>query len=114
MSWIPENIVLIYISELRQKKIYLRKKNTDKDTAISIKIIPVFGISMPVIIQVGKSSASVNFSNTSVQIVNDTTTMLTGTFNRTGNMSVYGDISVDYISIQGKTSRVGLFNGIAV
>ena len=36
------------------------------------------------------------------------------TFNRTGNMSVYGDITVDYISTQGKITRVGIANGVAV
>jgi hypothetical protein len=29
-------------------------------------------------------------------------------------MSVYGDITVDYISTQGKITRVGIANGVAV
>jgi hypothetical protein len=29
-------------------------------------------------------------------------------------MSVYGDIAVDYISAQGKITRVGIANGVAV
>jgi hypothetical protein len=29
-------------------------------------------------------------------------------------MSVYGDISIDHISPQGKTTRVGALNGIAI
>ena len=36
------------------------------------------------------------------------------TFNRSGNMSVYGDLAVDHISPQGKITRVGIANGIAV
>ena len=36
------------------------------------------------------------------------------TFNRSGNMSVYGDLAVDYISTQGKKIRVGIANGVAV
>jgi hypothetical protein len=35
-------------------------------------------------------------------------------FNRTGNMSVYGDISVDHISEQGKTIRIGIAKGMAI
>jgi hypothetical protein len=29
-------------------------------------------------------------------------------------MSVYGDISVDYVSAQGKTTRVGIAKGVAL
>jgi len=47
-------------------------------------------------------------------MVNDTIPQISMVFNRTGNMSVYGDISVDYISTQGKTTRVGIANGVAV
>jgi hypothetical protein len=35
-------------------------------------------------------------------------------FNRTGNMSVYGDLSIDFVSKQGKVTRVGEVKGIAV
>jgi hypothetical protein len=35
-------------------------------------------------------------------------------FNRTGNMSVYGDISVDYISTQGKVTRIRIAKGMAL
>jgi hypothetical protein len=35
-------------------------------------------------------------------------------FNRSGNMSVYGDLTVDYISPEGKITRVGIANGVAV
>jgi hypothetical protein len=97
-----------------RQKINLSEDKTNKDSGISIKVIPVIGISMPIIIQVGKSTTRVNFSNSSVQIVNDTLTLLKATFNRTGNMSVYGDISVEYISAQGKITQVGLLKGIAV
>jgi hypothetical protein len=36
------------------------------------------------------------------------------TFNRTGNMSVYGDIEVNHISPQGKTTQVGIVRAVAV
>ena len=29
-------------------------------------------------------------------------------------MSVYGDVAVDYISPEGKTTRVGMVNGLAI
>ena len=40
--------------------------------------------------------------------------LFTFNFNRTGNMSVYGDIAVDHISPDGKITRVGIANGVAV
>lgn len=92
----------------------VEEKKPTKDSGISIKIIPVFGISMPIIIQKGESTAKVDFSGVSFQMVKDTMPMLKAIFNRTGNMSVYGDIWVDYISLQGKVTRVGLAKGVAV
>jgi len=35
-------------------------------------------------------------------------------FNRTGNMSVYGDISVYHITWEGKTTLVGSVKGMAI
>jgi hypothetical protein len=93
----------------------LGEENSLKDsTSISVKLIPVYGISIPVIIRVGESTANVNFSGISFVMVNDTLPTLKMTFNRSGNMSVYGDISVEYISPEGKVTRVGEVQGVAV
>jgi hypothetical protein len=45
---------------------------------------------------------------------NDTLPELSMTFNRIGNMSVFGDITVDHVSVKGKITRVGIVSGIAV
>jgi hypothetical protein len=84
------------------------------DSAISIHLIPIFGISIPVIIRVGESITHVNLTDLSVKMAEDTIPILNMTFRRTGNMSVYGDLSVDYTSIYGNTSHVGSVKGIAV
>jgi P pilus assembly chaperone PapD len=83
-------------------------------TTISVKLIPVFGITIPVIIRVGESTMKVSLSDLSFQTVNDTIPQLSMVMNRSGNMSVYGDLAVDYISTQGKITRVGIANGVAV
>ena len=88
-------------------------KNTN-DSTISVHIVPIFGISMPVIIRVGECSAKASLTDVGVQMQKDTVPSLWMTFNRTGNMSLYGDLSVDYISDQGKVTRVGVVRGIAV
>jgi P pilus assembly chaperone PapD len=93
----------------------LGEKEKAKDsTTISVMLTPVFGITIPVIIRVGESTASVTFSDLRFEMANDTTPRFTLVFNRSGNMSVFGDITVDHISIQGKITRVGIANGVAV
>jgi P pilus assembly chaperone PapD len=88
-----------------------KKRDT---TTISVRITPIFGITIPVIIRVGESNARVTLSDFSFKFINDTVPFVVMTFNRIGNMSVYGDIAVDHISPQGKVTRVGIANGVAV
>jgi P pilus assembly chaperone PapD len=91
------------------------KENAVKDTtSISVTLTPVFGITIPVIIRVGDSNTRVTLSDLGFSLTNDTIPSFRFTFNRTGNMSVYGDIAVDYISPEGKITRVGIVNGVAV
>jgi len=83
-------------------------------TKISIKLNPVFGITIPVIIRVGEPSVKINLSNLSFEQVNDTIPRIKLVFNRTGNTSVYGNVIVDHIAPNGQITRVGGANGIAV
>ncbi len=91
----------------------LGEKVVEQD-AISVRLVPIFGVSMPIIIRVGQSNSKVQFSNVSFNIQNDTVPVLKMTFKRQGNMSVYGDVSVEHISLQGKKIRVGTVKGLAV
>lgn len=90
------------------------EEKPEDTTTISVKLIPVFGITIPAIIRVGASNVKVTLSDLSFRTERDTIPMLDMALNRTGNMSVYGDITVDHISPQGKTTRVGAANGVAV
>jgi hypothetical protein len=90
------------------------KEQAIDTTSISVKLTPIFGITIPVIIRVGESNTKVTLSELGFTMVNDTIPSIKLIFNRTGNMSVYGDISVDHISMQGKITRVGIANGVAV
>jgi hypothetical protein len=92
----------------------LGEEEPAKDSGISIRLIPVFGISIPVIIRVGPPNTQVRISGLSVQMAEDTIPILNMTFERIGNMSVYGDISVYYTSASGKTTLAGTAKGIAV
>jgi P pilus assembly chaperone PapD len=93
----------------------LGEKEKAKDTTtISVMLTPVFGITIPAIIRVGESTAKVTISDLGFEMVNDTIPRFSMVFNRTGNMSVFGDLTVDYISTRGKITRVGMANGVAV
>ena len=93
----------------------LGEKEKSKDTTtISVMLTPVFGITIPAIIRVGESTAKVTFSDLGFEMANDTVPRFTLVFNRSGNMSVFGDLTVDHISTLGKITRVGIANGVAV
>ncbi len=83
-------------------------------TTLSVMLTPIFGITIPVIIRVGESDTKVTLSDLAVDFPSGSDPVLRFTFNRTGNMSAYGDIAVDHISPQGVTTRVGIANGVAV
>jgi P pilus assembly chaperone PapD len=93
----------------------LGEKEIAKDTTtISVMLTPVFGITIPAIIRVGESTAKVTISDLGFEMVNDTIPRFSMLFNRSGNMSVFGDLTVDHISTRGKITRVGIANGVAV
>jgi hypothetical protein len=93
----------------------LGESNSSGDTnSISIKLTPIFGISIPVIIRVGEPSVDVSISNLNLYMVNDTIPKLKLVFNRTGNVSVYGNLTVEHISPEGTITNVGVANGIAI
>jgi P pilus assembly chaperone PapD len=97
------------------KIIPLGEEESVKDSsAISVRLTPVFGISIPVIIRIGESDAKVSLSEMAISVTGDGAPRLNLIFNRKGNFSVYGDLVVDHVSLQGKVTRVGVANGIAV
>ena len=93
----------------------LGEKDKAKDSgAISVNVVAVFGISIPVIIRVGESTTAVSINNPLLQYSNDLAPSLKLTFKRTGNMSTYGDITVNHISTDGKITAVGVAKGMAL
>ncbi len=84
------------------------------DGSISVKLTPVFGITIPVIIRMGESTTKVELSDLKLNLTENMQPNLEMSFNRSGNMSVYGDLSVDHVSPSGEITRVGIANGVAV
>ncbi len=83
-------------------------------TAIGVKLVPIFGITIPVIIKSGESTAKVFLSDLKFEIIHDTIPQLSLTFNRSGNMSVYGDLKIEHVSGMAAAKQVGIVKGIAV
>ena len=104
----------IYFRAEPEKKPLGEEKTAKDPGSISVRLVPVFGISIPIIIRVGKSTTEINLSKVSFQLEKDTLPTLQMSLNRTGNMSVYGDITVNYLSAEEKVTRVGMIKGVAV
>jgi hypothetical protein len=105
----------LYFRAVPQAKPLGEEEETLPDpSSISVKLIPIFGITIPVIIRVGQPSVSVTLSDLVFTYANDTVPRLKMTFIRSGSFSVYGDLAVDHVTEQGKTTRVGIANGVAV
>ena len=82
-------------------------------TTVSIRLTPIYGITIPCIIQVGATDTQVSISNLSIEFMNYQT-VLALAIGRTGNMSVFGEITVIHSSPGGKKTEVGKVNGLAV
>jgi hypothetical protein len=104
----------VYFRAVPIEKALGEEETRPDSTGISVRLVPIFGITIPVIIRVGESNTQVNLTDLSIEPLNDTLSRLKLNFNRSGNMSVYGDIKVNYISSTGNSAIVGIVKGIAV
>lgn len=83
-------------------------------TSISVRLVPVFGITIPAIIRIGSSKTEITLSELNLDLSEDGKPTFSLAFNRSGNFSVYGDLTVDHVAEDGTVTRVGMANGIAV
>lgn len=83
-------------------------------TVMSVQIIPIYGITIPIIIRVGKGTVNTTLSNLEIEDRQNALPLLKLVINRTGNNSIYGDISVEYIPEKGKPYEIGLVGGVGV
>jgi len=86
----------------------------EDSAAIGIRLIPIFGITIPVIVRIGETNVSVTLSDLKVSKREDGTQWLSLTFNREGNKSVYGDLIVEHTMPGREPIQVGIVRGIAV
>lgn len=83
-------------------------------SAIGIKLTPIFGISIPVIVRNGDLQVNSEISDLALDTKSDTIPILHLTIHRKGDKSVYGDITVTHVSQNGTATEIGLVRGLAV
>ncbi len=88
--------------------------NSADPSKLVVQLVPVYGISIPIIIRSGIAEASSTLSNLKLNNSQDTGQTLSFTINRTGNNSSYGDLIIDFIPKKGKSYQVGVMNGVGV
>ncbi len=81
---------------------------------ISIRLTPVIGMSIPIIIRNGQASADAGFANLALEHQGERF-FLTADLTRSGNASLYGDLKVDFIPAKGLANpAMGMQGGLAV
>ena len=92
---------------------HLTSENTDK---LSIQLIPVVGITIPVIVRQGNLSEDVSLSGFEIKQANTVKaqSVLSLQINREGNKSTYGDFRVYFTPKGGVPMVIGRLNGVAV
>jgi hypothetical protein len=83
-------------------------------TLLSVQLIPVYGMSIPVIVRSGKVNTGSSLSNLSLESRSNLDQYLKLTIHRTGNISIYGDLVIEFIPTQGKPINAGGVNGVGV
>ncbi|EIA08542.1 hypothetical protein [Flavobacterium frigoris] len=82
--------------------------------SLSVQLIPIYGMSIPVIIRTGVTDVNSTLSDLKLQGQDQTVQNLSFTINRLGNISLYGDILVQFIPEKGKPYDVAAINGVGV
>lgn len=89
---------------------------SEKSDKLSIQLIPVVGITIPVIVRQGELNADVSLSGFELKQANTVKaqSVLSLRINREGNKSTYGDLRVYFTPKDGAPTVIGRVNGLAV
>ncbi|MFQ3182282.1 MAG: hypothetical protein ACI9Z4_001888 [Polaribacter sp.] len=98
----------------RSEKNYaaLGDKKEKISKAVSVQLTPIFGISIPVIVRSGEVNGIATLDN--LKLKNQQNAQFTFTLNRKGNCSIYGDFTVEYFPVKGKSYIIGVKKGVAI
>jgi hypothetical protein len=102
----------LYFRSQQKYKALEQEDLTNNSNSLSVILTPVFGMSIPIIIRSGEVGATAKISD--LKIAKLKGSPLTFTIHREGNISMYGDLTVEYIPVKGKPYVIGKQRGIAV
>lgn len=90
-------------------------ETTESPTGISINLIPIMAISIPVIVRHGELDAGVKLTDLTLKTLATSSdqNVLALNIERSGNKSVYGDFSVEFVAHGGKRYITSQVNGLA-
>tara|TARA_B100000787_G_scaffold167696_1_gene154950 strand:+ start:906 stop:1775 length:870 start_codon:yes stop_codon:yes gene_type:complete len=91
-----------------------QKEKVVDSTSISVKLEAVFGISIATIIKKGKPNTVTTISDLFYEKDKELNHFINFNLNRTGNMSTYGDIHINYVSLKNTIVEVAKVKGVAV
>jgi hypothetical protein len=110
-----------YRSHLLIQSIPRTRMSDDADTSrigpngVQVRIVPVFGTAIPVIVRHGVTAAEVSVSDFHYQTAADSVPATASLMlRRQGNRSVYGDLTLTYVPEQGAAQVVGVAKGLSV
>ena len=104
----------LYFREDKDNKPLGTKNSTDDKSQLSVQVIPIFGMSIPVIIRSGAVNVTAAMTDLKLETRQENIQNLKVTIKRKGNCSLYGNLIVEYVPVQGKSSRIGNLNGVGV
>ena len=87
--------------------------NLDSVNGVSVKLTPIYGMTIPVIFHSGKVTVKSNITDVKLKSQKEIN-RLSFTVNRDGNKSIYGDFVVKYFPVKGKPIKISRLNGIAI
>jgi P pilus assembly chaperone PapD len=88
----------------------------DKPTGYSIRLTPIYGVSIPIIVRSGATSAKATLTDLAVRPPEAAgePSSLEMKLRREGNQSIYGNLRVVFAPASGKEQVVAVMNGLAV
>ena len=85
-----------------------------EERTFQIRLIPIFGVTIPIIVRHGSVAAEASLSGLEVTEGVEGSAAARLTIGRKGNASLYGNLTVRYTPPGGKETIVGALNGVGV
>jgi hypothetical protein len=104
----------LYFRAEKENSLHGFNKSEQDTTQLTVHLIPVYGLSIPVIIRTNDVKVSTTLTGLELENPPESSPLIKFTINRTGNISTYGDIIVENRPQQGKPVQLAVIRGIGV